>query len=124
MTRPTDLNQTPPPISLRALAGRMKVQAVAHLPGTLRPHKVHPLRVELRVPPGTDPKPAIDPSKLQTGPKPVRVRMVVPGAFVVPAEQILDPGDGRSTKAVFHVTPLSDGHLSGAFLDVSAQGRS
>jgi hypothetical protein len=52
---------------------------------------------------------------------PVTVRLVMAGAQVVPAEQILEPGgDGRVT---FYVTPISRGWLRGERLEVLQDGR-
>jgi hypothetical protein len=65
---------------------------------------------------------AVEVSWQKTGTPPrareVSVRLLAPGAQVVPAEQALDDG-----KAVFYVTPLARGWLPGPKLEVLVQGR-
>jgi hypothetical protein len=52
---------------------------------------------------------------------PVTVRLLMAGAQVVPAEQILEPGgDGRVT---FYVTPIARGWMRGERLEVLQDGR-
>lgn len=51
---------------------------------------------------------------------PVTVRIIMAGAQVVPAEQILDPNEDRAT---FHVTPIAKGWMRGERLEVLQDGR-
>jgi hypothetical protein len=52
----------------------------------------------------------------------VVVRLIAPGAQVVPAEAKLDPNDAAD-KAMFHVTPLAKGWLTGQKLEVTVNGK-
>jgi hypothetical protein len=52
----------------------------------------------------------------------VTIQPVIPGAYVVPAEQALD-GSIPGGQATFHVTPLARSRLSGACVQVRQPGR-
>jgi hypothetical protein len=53
---------------------------------------------------------------------PVAVRVVVAGAQVVPAEQVMDPSN-PGEKATFYVTPLANGSLRGERVEVLQDGK-
>lgn len=54
--------------------------------------------------------------------EPIRIRLIMAGAQVVPSEQVLDPADPDAS-ASFYVTPLADGKLRAEHLEVLIQGR-
>lgn len=56
------------------------------------------------------------------GAKPVKLRLLLAGAQIVPTEQILDPGKTDAV-ANFYVTPLARGHLYGERLEVLIDDR-
>lgn len=77
----------------------------------MKSQKVYPVQVTWKTPP----------SKAK-GAEPYTVRLVVPGAQVVPSERILSPGKPKE-KAVFYVTPLAKrGQLRGERLEVLQDG--
>jgi hypothetical protein len=57
-----------------------------------------------------------------SGVEPIRVRLIMAGAQIVPSEQVLDPSDPDATVR-FYVTPLADGKLRAEHLEVLIQGR-
>jgi len=54
--------------------------------------------------------------------EPVTVRVVMAGAQVVPAEQVMDPAN-PGEKATFYVTPIAQGGLRGERVEVLQNGR-
>jgi hypothetical protein len=80
----------------------------------MRCGRVHPLRVQVEWMPLTAPVSATSFGQLQ-------VRAILPGCHVVPEEVVLDPAN--SVPATFHVTPLADGTLKDARLDVTRAGQ-
>lgn len=57
-----------------------------------------------------------------SGVEPIRVRLIIAGAQIVPSEQVLDPSDPEAAVS-FYVTPLADGKLRAEHLEVLIQGR-
>jgi hypothetical protein len=51
-------------------------------------------------------------------PAPLPVRLIVPGALVVPSEQTIDPTPFNDTEVMFHVTPLVAGPLPQARVEM------
>src|SRR5262249_31612953 len=76
----------------------------------MRPHRVYPVVVSWKSGKG---RPVAD--------SPVVVRLLLPGAQVVPAEQTLEPG--ADARATFHVTPIARGWMRGERLEVVQDGR-
>jgi hypothetical protein len=51
-------------------------------------------------------------------PEPLPVRLIVPGAIVMPTEQTMDPSPFEATEALFFVTPLVAGELPQARVEM------
>jgi hypothetical protein len=51
-------------------------------------------------------------------PEPLPVRLIVPGAIVMPTEQTIDPSPFEATEVFFHVTPLVGGDLPQARVEM------
>src|SRR5439155_15066503 len=53
----------------------------------------------------------------------IPVRLVIPGAALLPAEQTLEPTSFGPEEATFHVTPLAEGELPDSRLEVFRHGK-
>ena len=83
------------------------IRVMARFYRRMRPRRVFPLTAELR---GN-----------ATGLSPLLIHPVIPGAQVAPADLPLDPG--KASRATFYVTPLAQGALKGARLEIRHQGQ-
>src|SRR5437588_3853051 len=93
--------------------GRLRVRHAA----TLRLRRVHRFQFQLEVPPG-DPRSVGTPTAAAR--EPVHVRAVLPGCLTTPSEVTLDPARGDT--ATVYVTPLAEGPLPGAHLELNRVG--
>ena len=98
----------------------VKYQLTVRYPGRLRPHRVETVTVSVA------PLQAIDPA-LDVGRKrsmdPIPVRLVIPGAVLLPAEQALIPSPFGTAEAVFHVTAVAEGVLPNCRVEVFRHGK-
>src|SRR5262245_44017243 len=121
--RPTVLRPTPPPNATPLPIEKMPMTAdgphdfrlgVEFPPGLSLGH-VETVRVEL------EPTEVVD-RALDLGrpllPEQLPVRLIVPGAIVMPSEQTMDPSPFEATEVFFHVTPLVGGTLPQARVEM------
>src|SRR5262245_44532801 len=86
----------------------VKYQVTVRFPGRLRPHRVETVTVSVAPLQGVDP--VLDVGRKPTM-EPIPVRLVIPGAVLLPKEQSLTPTPFGAAEALFYVTAVADGEL-------------
>src|SRR5262249_10749465 len=98
----------------------IKYQITAHYPARLRPNRVETITVSVSPLQGVDR--ALDVGRKKNGDA-IPLRLVIPGAILLPSEQTLTPTPFGTSEVVFHVTAFAEGDLPNCRLEVARHGK-
>jgi len=98
----------------------VQYQLKVYYPGRMHPNRVETIKVALS--PLQPVNRALDLGRKKPSCE-IPVRLVIPGAVLLPAEQTLEPTPFGAAEATFHVTPLAEGRLPDCRLEVFRHGK-